>query len=70
MSDAEISGWYTIKCKPSELQRALADIQQSDDMRGNKIRHVDLIEEFYVIVFTRQFSYPFIINELRSRYPW
>lgn len=51
------------------LKDFLLDVQSYDEMGGNTVVSVDLIDDFFTIVFYRKFSYPFIIDELNKKWP-
>jgi hypothetical protein len=48
------------------LKKFLNEVQKGDDMRGNTVERVDLVGDIYVVLISCEYSYPFIINNLRD----
>lgn len=56
--------WFIREVLEKHLREFVEMVQEHDCMGGNKIQSIERHGENYKVVFTREYSYPFIINQL------
>lgn len=62
-----MSHHYAFTVPGAKLPKFLDKVNECDDMGGNDVKHVtDLKDGRFVVVISRQFAYPCIINHLKD----
>lgn len=57
---------YSFEVPPLKLNAFINKAGEHDSLGGNKIKMIEKIGEWYVVILTRTNGYPYVINRLKE----